>query len=147
MKSSKIQFEHLKDRKYFEDLFHAVGGLEGNMYHFDFRDPVEKRKEFNQIRNQVFEELKLKHGDQCQLVCHPECEGIVSQVDHLIPLSSNVLNKLFRELKGNGRKKVPAQSFGSNDRNNFVLACARCNAFKKHRFPSKKLIESIKQKK
>jgi 5-methylcytosine-specific restriction endonuclease McrA len=46
-------------------------------------------------------------------------------------------------MRGQGGKKVPALSYGSNDLANLVLACKRCNAFKKHLMPSKELISRI----
>jgi len=54
-------------------------------------------------------------------------------VDHYIPLSTNELNKKLRNLKAEPGKKVKSQSFGSNDLDNFTLACSRCNGFKKHK--------------
>jgi hypothetical protein len=86
MKSSDMKFEYPDDREYFEDLFSEVGGLTQNSVHFDFRDPDEKRREFNRIRNRIFEELESMHGSDCQLKCHFECEGVSTQVDHLTGL-------------------------------------------------------------
>jgi 5-methylcytosine-specific restriction endonuclease McrA len=59
--------------------------------------------------------------------------GEIWQLDHLIPLSSNELNKRLRALPRVGKAKVARQSFGSNHADNLILACKRCNAFKKHR--------------
>ncbi len=146
MNHLESDFQYLEDRDYFEDLFFDVGGLEHNYQHFDFSDPNEKRNKFNKIRKSIFEELQSKHGNVCQLKCHPDCEGNGTQVDHVIPLSSNVLNKQIRKMKGIDGKKVETQSFGSNDKSNLVLVCARCNSFKKHRFPSKIIIKAIKEK-
>lgn len=63
----------------------------------------------------------------------------------MIPLASNVLNKELRGIKGQGGKKTPSQSFGSNHPSNFVLACRRCNALKKNRMPMKETLERVKQ--
>ncbi|MBN2785885.1 MAG: HNH endonuclease [Pontiellaceae bacterium] len=144
MKQPELDFEYSEDRDFFDDLFRDHGGVDQNNQHFDFRDPAEKRAEFNKIRKSVFADLQSRVGNICQLGCHPDCEGTGTQVDHLIPLSSNVLNKEIRRMKGADGKKVKTQSFGSNDKSNFILACARCNAFKKHRFPSRELINRIK---
>ncbi|MBK6989183.1 MAG: hypothetical protein IPH33_13745 [Bacteroidetes bacterium] len=57
--------------------------------------------------------------------------GIV--IDHLIPLSTNQLNKSLRKLAPVKGKKVATQSFGSNHIDNLVIACASCNNHKKHR--------------
>ena len=72
---------------------------------FDFRIPEIKRKEFNKIRNQKLESLKAQFGIRCMLsldVCDLE-SGIA--VDHLIPISSNILNKEIRRLKAEKGKK------------------------------------------
>jgi 5-methylcytosine-specific restriction endonuclease McrA len=140
MEETSLTFEYPEDERAFNERLSDCGGIENNRDLFDFRDPLKKRKEFNQIRNQVFEELKVRFGSSCLLKCHPDCTNIGTEVDHLIPLSSNVLNKEIRNIKGENRKKVPTQSFGSNHRSNFILACSRCNAFKKHRLPDTSLL-------
>lgn len=136
-------FEHIADREYFDNMLLSLGGVAANRELFDFRDPELKRSEFNRIRDNVFASLISRYSSTCQLCCHADCTGIASQVDHLIPLSSNSLNKEIRGLRGGKGKKAPAQSFGSNDYGNLVLACARCNAFKKHRLPSAELIQHV----
>jgi 5-methylcytosine-specific restriction endonuclease McrA len=40
-------------------------------------------------------------------------------------------------------EKVLAQSFGSNHPNNLILACERCNNYKKHRFLSREQLKRI----
>jgi 5-methylcytosine-specific restriction endonuclease McrA len=101
---------------------------------FDFRNPGVKRKEFNLIRNKVFKELSEKYGEKCQLnLCKDCCKEKLFDIDHFIPLSTNELNKKLRSMKGKNGKKVPSQSFGSNDISNLRIACKRCNTFKKHR--------------
>ncbi len=101
---------------------------------FDFRDPKVKRKEFNQMRNKYFDLLIKKHGKNCQLKLCPNCSLVEKfDVDHFIPLSTNELNKKLRGLKPKNGKKVPSQSFGSNNIENLRIACKRCNAYKKHR--------------
>lgn len=138
-----IVFTHHEDFLFFDRLLTELGGIAQNTHLFDFRDPAEKRKEFNCMRKQVFKSLVVIYGLTCQLNCHADCTGTASEVDHLIPLSSNVLNKKLRNIRGASGKKTPAQSFGSNHQDNFVLACSRCNAFKKHRLPTQKLIQGI----
>lgn len=101
---------------------------------FDFRDPKIKRFEFNKLRNDLFRKLLDKHGEICQLrLCADCCVVKRFDIDHYIPLSTNELNKKLRGLKPKDGKKVPSQSFGSNDIANLRIACKRCNAFKKHR--------------
>ena len=136
-------FEFQEDYEFFDELLESLGGIECHQSLFDFRNPYIKRNEFNKTREEIFNELVKTNGNVCQLRCHPECTNIADELDHLIPLSSNVLNKSLRNLKGKSGKKVPAQSFGSNRKSNLVLACKRCNAFKKHRMPSVDFLEKI----
>ena len=138
-----MNFENIEDEQYFAELLEVIGGLEANRRLFDFRDPGNKRREFNRARDSVFSALVKAHGDSCQLCCHEDCAGVASQVDHLIPLASNTLNKSLRAMKGKEGKKTPPQSFGSNDISNLVLACARCNAFKKNSFPTKDALRYV----
>jgi 5-methylcytosine-specific restriction endonuclease McrA len=101
---------------------------------FDFRNPIVKRNEFNKIRGQLFKELIKIYGLSCQLGLHSDCSKIKKfEIDHIIPLSTNELNKKLRKIKAEKGKKVAAQSFGSNNIDNLILACHRCNAYKKHR--------------
>lgn len=101
---------------------------------FDFRDPKIKREEFNKIRNDIFKILVSQYGEKCQLNIHKDCSKEKGfDIDHYIPLSTNELNKKLRGMKPKNGKKVPAQSFGSNDISNLRIACKRCNAFKKHK--------------
>jgi len=123
-------FDRPEDRDHFDTVLENIGGIDANSPLFDFRDPDLKRKEFNAIRDAVFAELQRRYGTGCQLCCHEDCGGVGTVVDHLIPLSSNVLNKTLRGMKATADKKAPTQSFGSNHVDNFVLACRRCNAFK-----------------
>jgi 5-methylcytosine-specific restriction endonuclease McrA len=111
---------------------------------FDFRPPILKRQEFNKIMKQVRLQLENLYGRVCQLQCSNLCNierGI--NIDHLIPLSSNKLNKELRQLKALKGKKVLTQSFGSNNLSNLVLACKKCNSYKKHRFLSKAELKRI----
>jgi len=140
-----LNFDFSEDRDFFQDLFDSIGGVDKFEDLFDFADPSEKRKAFSSIRNQVYEELVAEHGDVCMLKYHADCSDKAEQVDHLIPLSSNNLNKSIRKIKGLNGKKTPTQSFGSNNRRNFVISCARCNAAKKNNLPSKNLIQRLLQ--
>lgn len=71
--------------------------------------------------------------------------GIV--IDHLIPLSTNKLNKELRNLKPDKFKKVISQSFGSNHMDNLIIACNNCNNHKKHRILDRnKLLEILTEK-
>ena len=138
-----LKFEFQEDRDFFQDLFESLGGVDKFEDLFDFADPSEKRKAFGSIRNRVYEELVAEYGDVCMLKYHAECNDKAEQVDHLIPLSSNNLNKSIRKIKGVNGKKTPTQSFGSNGKRNFVISCARCNAAKKNNLPSAELINKI----
>ena len=132
-----IQFEHPEDRRFFIDLL--AGGDEQKfevefLNCFDFREPAIKRKEFKALRNKAFRDLREKHGETCQLHIHADCSKDKRwEVDHIIPLATNELNKKLRNMARSPAAKVPSQSFGSNHPTNLILVCRRCNAFKKHR--------------
>jgi len=68
-------------------------------------------------------------------------------IDHIIPLSTNKLNKELRKVKPLPGRKVLTQSFGSNHINNLILACSKCNGYKKHRLLTKDEINKIYNKK
>jgi 5-methylcytosine-specific restriction endonuclease McrA len=133
-----INFEHPEDREYFANLLANgdVGKLDRDFSDlFDFEHPAIKREKFNKIKKKVFKELIEKYGNECQLKIHPDCSKVEKfEVDHIIPLSSNELNKKLRGMTRFSSEKVERQSFGSNNMRNMVLACKRCNAFKKHKF-------------
>lgn len=133
----QIDFEYPEDRDFF--ISFLADGDEKKFEnefkeYFDFRDPKIKRIEFNLLRPKLFQELVDRDGLKCQLRIHPDCnKTAVFQVDHVVPLSTNELNKKIRHVKRTAWRKVPAQSFGSNNIKNLIIACKRCNAFKKHR--------------
>lgn len=114
---------------------------------FDFREPPSiKRSELTGRKyTQAWGELEKRFGRRCQLKCVESCEvdnPVV--IDHVIPISSNVLNKNLRKSKPLvAGKKVPTESFGSNDISNLVLACAKCNSNKKHRFLDRERMRRI----
>lgn len=142
-----MQFEFPEDREFFASLL-----AEGDVHRletaysdlFDFRHPAIKRFEFNKTRKRVLIELMEKHKGECQLRIHPECtsEGVF-EPDHIIPLSSNTLNKELRHMKRTSNAKVEPQSFGSNHPRNLTLACRRCNGFKKHRILSGEVVKRL----
>ena len=89
----------------------------------------------------------MKLGEICELNYPNICDlNSGFNVDHIIPLSSNKLNKEIRNLKPEKGKKVKAQSFGSNHIANLALTCTKCNSYKKHRFIDKVLILSLLNK-
>ena len=144
-----LGFHYKEDQEFFEkillhDNFHDIIDFKEM---FDFRNPDIKRKEFNKIRNQKLEILKVKHGLKCMLnfgCCDFE-SGIA--VDHLIPLSTNKLNKELRNMKAIKGKKVKTQSYGSNHLDNLIIACSNCNNHKKHRILDRENIISILREK
>jgi len=103
-----ITFKYESDRLYFLNLFDR---LEDETYkiapYFDFRPPVQKRKEFNHIKNKIFQQLINENGLKCMLNLSPKCtiESGIS-IDHIISLSTNILNKELRHIKSTekGRK-------------------------------------------
>ena len=131
-----MKFEHAEDLLFFEGLLVKEKGqsIDDFQSMFDFREPQIKRKEFNKIRDLILSQLKELHGEKCMLslaMCDIESKLVA---DHLIPLSSNKLNKEIRKLVPEPGKKVKTQSFGSNHLDNLILACNKCNNHKKHKF-------------
>ncbi len=142
-----MNFTYKEDEKYFTDLLCEEDDVKIDKYKnlFDFSDPNLKRKEFNKIRSRVIKLLIKAYGQKCMLNIIPKCridKNLV--IDHFIPLSSNKLNKTLRKLKPKKGKKVATQSFGSNHLDNLILACDKCNNFKKHKIPSRDLWMKIK---
>jgi len=131
-----VTFEHPEDQRFFRDLLCEEGeALEKYAPLFDFRDVTKKRREFQAARPSLLESLRAQHGTLCMLHYSEACTGgrAAVTIDHLIPLSSNKLNKELRHVVPHPGRKVPAQSIGSNHMANLVLACATCNGAKKHR--------------
>lgn len=142
-----INFEYPEDREYFANLL-ANGDIEKLDRNFsdlfDFEHPAIKREKFNKIKKKILKELIEKYGNECQLKIHPDCsKELIFEPDHIIPLSSNELNKKLRGMSRFSSEKVERQSFGSNNMKNMVLACKRCNAFKKHKFLDKDVLLRI----
>ena len=142
-----MQFENPEDQDFFVHLL-ADGDLEyfKKEYSdlFDFQHPAIKRWEFDKTSKKVLRDLIQKYNGECQLRLHPECSpshGL--EPDHIIPLSSNVLNKQLRKMTGTAGAKVLAQSFGSNHPRNLTLACRKCNGLKKHRILSGAVINKL----
>ena len=135
---TELQFNYIEDQSWFEVL---LKDIQRSHLLFDFRNPNVKRNEYKQIRNKIVAEKIKEHGIICQLHYQGVCDvssGIT--LDHVIPLSSNVLNKALRGMKANQGKKVLAESYGSNHPHNLILACKACNAHKKHRMLSREEI-------
>jgi hypothetical protein len=113
---------------------------------FDFRPPRVKRLEFNAARAGLLSRAIQRDGADCRLAFPGRCDlSVGCTLDHLIPLSSNVLNKR-RGMRAEVGRKVPTQSFGSNHLDNLVVACGPCNAYKKHRFLSPEQIQDVLSK-
>lgn len=123
----------LQERGSKEEAFFDSLNLSLSDNNFDSRDLAVKRKEFNSSRNKLLKQLLEARGEKCQLRLFEECEGKLVP-DHMIPLSSNILNKYIYKLKAEKGKKIATQSFGSNHPENLLVACERCNNHKKHRF-------------
>ncbi len=144
-----MNFEYPEDEEFFAKIL-CDGDIElfrqnFNDY-FDFRDPLIKTREFKLIRNKVYEDLVKKYDGKCQLQIPGKCKTDKDfEIDHIIPLSSNQLNKEIRELKGVPGKKTATQSFGSNNKENLILACHACNGFKKNKIiPFRKTTNGIR---
>jgi 5-methylcytosine-specific restriction endonuclease McrA len=143
-----MDFEFKEDRKFFEELLcHQGESIEQYNLLFDFRSAKLKRTEFSRIRTKTLKEFLEKGGAYCELNFEDKCDiksGL--NIDHLIPLSSNKLNKQLRKLKAAKGKKVMTQSFGSNNIANLILTCRKCNGFKKHKFLERNALEKILDK-
>jgi 5-methylcytosine-specific restriction endonuclease McrA len=154
-----LNFVHPEDLKYFADQYcngdSKIVSTELADY-FDFREPKIKRGEFNKTRNKIYEKLGSVYGYTCMLKLLPTClETMHLAIDHIIPLSSNILNKELRHMTA-PTGHAPTQSFGSNNIKNLILACSKCNNHKKHRFLTtaqwdkvqqlKKLLKTTSQK-
>lgn len=142
-----MQFEYPEDQEFFAHLL-ADGSIEflEKEYKdlFDFRHPAIKRWEFDKVRKKILQKLIEKYKGECQLHLHPQCDvssGL--EPDHIIPLSSNVLNKELRSQKRTSNAKVLSQSFGSNHTRNLTLSCKKCNAFKKNKILSSDIVKKI----
>lgn len=147
-----MKFKYSEYDQYFRERFCEEGEcLSKYAALFDLREPAGiKRPELSpQKYKQAWDALENKHGRVCQLQYCKECEiNNPTVIDHVIPLSSNVLNKESRKsLPISPGKKVAAESFGSNDISNLVLACTKCNANKKHRFLDRDAMRRILQSK
>lgn len=131
-----MEFKYQEDKEFFRLLLcQNKEKLEDYSFLFDFREPKIKREEFNKIKKIFFSNLVKKFGKNCMLKYYKICNqksGFV--LDHLIPLSSNKLNKELRNMIATKGKKVLTQSFGSNNIGNLVIACKKCNSYKKHKF-------------
>lgn len=115
---------------------------------FNFREPpIVKRTEFR--CSHARKTLERLYGAVCQLQYPGICDRTsAGQVDHLIPLASNELNKKIRGAKPlSPGKKIVAESSGSNHISNLVLACLRCNGHKKHRFLEREAMRRILESK
>lgn len=134
-----INFKYQENKDFFVKLFNTTESLIDQFGdYFDFREVDVKRKEFNLDRKGLLEEIVKERGLKCELGISKNCDlasGI--QIDHFIPLSTNELNKKLRNATHEIGRKVTSASYGSNNKENLLLACKNCNYLKKHRFVKK----------
>ena len=144
-----MKFDYPEDEAYFAALLCLPGESIADYANlFDAGKPKDKRAEFDQQRNNWLTLLTSKYGMRCLLQCPGRCNPESGfEIDHLIPLSSNKLNKELRGLKGGNGRKAPTQSFGSNHPDNLVLACKVCNNHKMHRFLERQHLQAVLQRK
>ena len=135
-----MKFQYTEDGEFFALLLTNGDNDEFRAQHifkFDFREPSIKRADFDKLKKSTMEEFAELGRTKCELRLVSDCDSQSLSLDHIIPLSSNELNKHLRKMTAPQGKKVPAQSYGSNDPRNFLVACEKCNGFKKHRFIKK----------
>lgn len=139
-----MDFKYTEDKLFFKNILQDTTIFE---QFFDFRDPLIKRSEFNLKRDEIFKILTNKYGLGCALNYPGICDtksGLT--VDHIIPLKTNELNKKIRNLKAKDGKKVPSESYGSNNLVNLAIVCSNCNGHKKHRLPSREELQKLLSK-
>lgn len=134
----------LEDKEYMAQLL-CREGEDFSKYEclFDDTDTDIKRAEFNGIKKSRLEQLKSRWEGKCRLEYSPECQEVGVEIDHVIPLSTNKLNKRIRGIKAEKDKKVITQSLGSNHIYNMVLTCSKCNGAKKHQILEKEKLREI----
>src|SRR5574341_2397210 len=115
-----MMFKYSEYDQFFHDLLCAEGeDLSKYASLFDLREPpiVKRRELTGRTYTQAWKELEKKFGRKCQLQFVEGCESNNPvTIDHLISISSNVLNKHLRKSKPQAvGKKVRTESFGSND--------------------------------
>jgi 5-methylcytosine-specific restriction endonuclease McrA len=143
-----MKFKHPEDESFFRALLCSGDErLDSYIALFDFGSPETKRREFNTKRDSLLRQLLALHGRICMLRVSPRCTGGAEPltVDHVIPLSSNKLNKELRRTPALPGRKVVTQSLGSNQPANLILACGPCNGAKKHRLLSTEKIRQLLQ--
>jgi 5-methylcytosine-specific restriction endonuclease McrA len=128
-----MNFKYKNDEMFFKKMLEFLN-IDTFLTLFDFSEPIEKRKEFNKIKKKFYDQLMLKQQGECYLAFNSICDVSKGyQIDHIIPLSTNILNKNLRNLKSTDKnKKVQSESYGSNHINNLMLTCKSCNQKKKH---------------
>lgn len=138
-------FKFAEDKAFFERLLCRQGeSIEKYLALFDFDGAKLKRDKFNRMRADILSRLFKERGRICELSFPDKCDlGSGFNIDHLIPLSTNKLNKELRGLKAEPGRKVKSQSFGSNNLSNLILTCSKCNGFKKHKILEKEQIQRI----
>ena len=138
-----ICFKDEEEIKFFQELLETDNIL-NYLYLFDFRDEKIKRKEFTKQYKKIMKYLIEYYGKNCLLKTTPQCnidDGI--HIDHLIPISTNLLNKKIRNIERDFGKKAKTQSFGSNDIRNLIITCKHCNENKKNKFLTKEKYKEL----
>ncbi len=139
-----MNFDFPEDEKFFKERLCSEGeDLSLYAHLFDIRPEAVKRQEFDRIKTGIKQELIRRFGEVCMLQYSSQCNAAeVLVIDHVIPLSSNVLNKK-RGMQRVGASKVITQSIGSNDPRNLILVCKKCNSDKFNKFLTKEQYSRI----
>ncbi len=110
-----IPFEFETDHEFFAQLLCREGEtLDDYAELFDFDPPAVKRAAFAKIRGDILRQRLAEDGEVCQLRIHAQCDVATGlHIDHVIPLSTNQLNKLLLGLRHQscpGRRPQPRAS-------------------------------------
>ena len=144
----EAHFRDEQEKQFFTELLcSGEKNIDDYSYLFDFREPKDKRSEFNRRRDKILKFLIAAEGMHC-ILHYGNCDLKSGyNVDHIIPLSTNIINKHIRKIPAEKGKKVKTESYGSNDIYNLGIACQNCNFVKKHRFLTKEEMKALLENK
>ena len=143
-----VNFRDEQEKQFFMELLCSdQDSINDFGYLFDFREPKDKRSEFNRKRSRILAFLIDTEGANC-ILHFGNCDLKSGyNIDHIIPISTNIINKHVHKMPAEKGKKVKTESYGSNDIYNLRIACQNCNLEKKHRFLTREEMKVILENK